>query len=201
MKLYYAPGACSLSVHIALHESGLAFEAVQVATSTKTLPDGSSYLDINPLGYVPCLELPDGERLLEGSAIVQYIADQVPDQHLAPPNGTPARYRLQSWLNFIAMELHRGFAPLLMPDASDALKAATRERLLQRFTWLNGQLDSRDYLTGDTFTVADGYAFVITGWAGRAGIDMSRLTHLALHRARVGARPKVQAAMKAEGLI
>ena len=201
MKLYYAPGACSLSVHIALHESGLAFDTIQVATGTKTLPDGSNYLDINPLGYVPCLELPDGERLLEGPAIVQYIADQVPEKNLAPPNGTPARYRLQSWLNFIAMELHRGFAPLLMPDASDALKAATRERLLQRFAWLNGQLDNREYLMGDAFTVADGYAFVITGWAAMAGIDMSRLTHLALHRARVGARPKVQAALRAEGLI
>jgi glutathione S-transferase len=201
MKLYYAPGACSLSVHIALHESGLAFDTIQVATSTKTLPDGSHYLDINPLGYVPCLELSDGERLLEGPAIVQYIADQVPEKHLAPPNGTPARYRLQSWLNFIAMELHRGFAPLLMPDASDALKAATRERLLQRFAWLNGQLDNREYLMGDAFTVADGYAFVVTGWAAMAGIDMSRLTHLALHRARIGARPKVQAALRAEGLI
>ena len=201
MKLYYAPGACSLSVHIALHESGLAFDTIQVATGTKTLPDSSNYLDINPLGYVPCLELPDGERLLEGPAIVQYIADQVPEKHLAPPNGTPARYRLQSWLNFIAMELHRGFAPLLMPDASDALKAATRERLVQRFAWLNAQLDSREYLMGDAFTVADGYAFVVTGWAAMAGIDMSRLTHLALHRARVGARPKVQAALRAEGLI
>ena len=150
---------------------------------------------------MPCLELSDGERLLEGPAIVQYIADQVPEKHLAPPNGTPARYRLQSWLNFIAMELHRGFAPLLMPDASDALKAATRERLLQRFAWLNGQLDNREYLMGDAFTVADGYAFVVTGWAAMAGIDMSRLTHLALHRARVGARPKVQAALRAEGLI
>lgn len=201
MKLYYAPGACSLSVHIALHESGLAFDTIQVATGTKTLPDSSNYLDINPLGYVPCLELPDGERLLEGPAIVQYIADQVPEKHLAPPNGTPARYRLQSWLNFIAMELHRGFAPLLMPDASETLKAATRERLLQRFAWLNGQLDNREYLMGDAFTVADGYAFVVTGWAAMAGIDMSRLTHLALHRARVGARPKVQAALRAEGLI
>ena len=201
MKLYYSPGACSLSVHIALHESGLAFEAIQAPTNTKTLPDGSSYLDINPLGYVPCLELPDGERLLEGPAIVQYIADQVPRKNLAPPNGTPARYRLQSWLNFIGTELHKGFSPLSTPGLSDEMKTATRERLLHRFTWLNGQLEGKDYLMGDTFTVADGYCFTVTGWAGMAGIDLSQLTHLALYRARVGARPKVQFAMKAEGLI
>ncbi len=201
MKLYYAPGACSLSVHIALHEAGLPFELVKAPTQTKLLPDGSSYLDINPLGYVPCLELPGGERLLEGPAIVQYIADRVPDRNLAPANGTLARYQLQGWLNFVGTELHKGFSPLSTPGLSDEMKTAIRERLIQRFAWLNDQLAGKAYLMGDTFTVADGYAFVVTGWAGMAGIDMSRLTHLALHRARVGARPKVQAAMRAEGLL
>lgn len=201
MKLYYVPGACSLSPHIALHEAGMSFEAIKVSPQTKRLPDGGSYLDINPLGYVPCLELNNGQRMLEGPSIVQHIADQVPEKNLAPANGTHARSELQTWLNFIATELHKGFSPLITPGMPADIKAASLERLKQRFTWLNEQLAGKNFLVGDTFTVADGYCFTITGWAVSAGIDMSHLPHLALHRARVGARPKVQAAMRAEGLI
>jgi glutathione S-transferase len=133
MKLYYSPGACSLSPHIVLHESGLPFQAICAPTKTKKLPDGGDYLAINPRGYVPLLELDDGQRMTEGPAIVQYIADQVPARQLAPANGTMARYRLQEWLTFIGTELHKGgFTPLFSPAANDEFKAATRERLAGR---------------------------------------------------------------------
>jgi len=201
MKLYYSPGACSLSVHIALHEAGLAFEAIPAPTKTHQLPDGSDYYKVNPLGYVPYLVLDSGEALREGPAIVQYIADQAPAKNLAPANGTMARYQLQSWLNFIATELHKGFSPLFNPAMSADAKQVFKGRLLQRLTWLDGELAGKQYLMGDTFTVADGYLFTVTNWAGFVGLDISGLAHLAAYRARVGARPGVQAAMKAEGLV
>jgi glutathione S-transferase len=201
MKLYYSPGACSLSPHIALHESGLAHEAIAAPTKTHKLPDGSDYYKVNPLGYVPYLVLDDGTALREGPAIVQYIADQVPDKKLAPPNGTMARYQLQSWLNFIGTELHKGFSPLFNPAMPDEAKTLSKERLLGRLKWLDGELAGKTYLMGEDFTVADGYLFVVTNWAKPMGIDLSPYPNLVAYRGRVAARPAVQAAMKHEGLL
>ena len=201
MKLYYSPGACSLSPHIALHEVGLAYTPVLASTKSHKLQDGTDYYTINPLGYVPLLELDSGERLREGPAIVQYIADQVPDKQLAPANGTLARYRLQEWLTFIGTELHKGFSPLFNPATPDDYKPLVRERLLQRLQWVDGQLAGKQYLMGDQFTVADGYLFTVTNWAKPTNLDISDLANLAAYRERVGARPAVQAAMKAEGLL
>jgi len=201
MKLYYSPGACSLSPHIALEESGLAYEAILAPTKTKALPDGSDYRQVNPLGYVPYLVLDDGTGLREGPAIVQYIADQAPEKKLAPANGTPARYQLQSWLNFIGTELHKGFSPLFNPAFGDDVKAVFKAKLLERLTWVDGELAGKPYLTGEDFTVADGYLFTVTNWTKPMALDISGLEHLMAWRERVAARPAVQAAMKAEGLI
>ena len=201
MKLYYSPGACSLSVHITLHEAGLPFEPVMAPTKTHQLPDGTDYYRINPLGYVPLLELDDGTRLTEGPAIVQYIADQVPDKQLAPANGTLARTRLQSWLNFISTELHKSFGPLFVPTTPADYKPSIIERLQSRLKWVDDQLAGKQYLMGDTFSVADPYLFTVTNWAAFVGMDISGLANLAAYRARVAARPAVQAAMKAEGLL
>ena len=199
--LYYSPGACSLSPHIALQEAGLAYTPVLASTKSHKLQDGTDFYTINALGYVPVLELDNGERLREGPAIVQYIADQVPDKQLAPANGTLARYRLQEWLTFIGTELHKGFSPLFNPATPDDYKPLVRERLLQRLQWVDGQLAGKQYLMGDQFTVADGYLFTVTNWAKPTNLDISDLANLAAYRERVGARPAVQAAMKAEGLL
>ena len=201
MKLYYSPGACSLSPHIALQEAGLAYTPVLASAKSHKLQDGTDYYTINALGYVPVLELDNGERLREGPAIVQYIADQVPDKQLAPANGTLARYRLQEWLNFIGTELHKGFSPLFNPATPEEYKPMVRERLLQRLQWVDGQLAGKQYLMGDQFTVADGYLFTVTNWTQPTKLDISGLAHLAAYRERVGDRPAVQAAMKAEGLL
>jgi glutathione S-transferase len=200
MKLYYSPGACSLSPHIVLHEAGLAFEALKAPTKTHTLDDGTDYYTINPLGYVPLLELDDGTRLTEGPAIVQYIADQAPLKNLAPANGTLARYRLQSLLNFIGTELHKGYSPLFNPATPDAYKTVVRDKLLQRYQWVDAQLAGKDYLTGENFSVADAYLFVVTSWAPRVGVDLSAYANVAAFMSRVAARPAVQQALKAEGL-
>ena len=201
MKLYYSPGACSLSAHIALHESGLAFEAIAAPTKTHQLLDGTDYYTINPLGYVPLLQLEDGAKLREGPAIVQYIADQVPAKNLAPANGTMARYRLQEWLTFIGTELHKGFTPLFNPAMPAEAKQIAKDRLAQRLTWVDGELADKSYLMGDSFTVADGYLFTVTNWTVPTGVDISTLANLQAFRARMAARPAVQAAMKAEGLL
>ena len=201
MKLYYSPGTCSLSPHITLHESGLKFEHVLAPTKTHKLVDGTDYYTINPLGYVPLLELDDGTRLSEGPAIVQYIADQVPDKELAPANGTVARARLQSWLNFIATELHKGFSPLFSPGTPAEYKTMVIDQLRSRLKWVDGELAGKQYLMGDAFSVADPYLFTVTNWAPMVGVDISGLSHLAEFRARVAARPAVQAAMKEEGLL
>lgn len=201
MKLYYSPGACSLSPHIALHEAGLAFEAIPAPTKTHQLPDGTDYYTINPLGYVPYLTLDDGRSLHEGPAIVQYIADQVPAKQLAPANGTYERYKLQEWLTFIGTELHKSFSPLFAPGTPDATKAASIDRIHNRLKWVEGELTSKQYLMGDTFTVADGYLFTVTNWGQYVGVDLSAYPNLLAYRARVAARPAVQAAMKAEGLL
>lgn len=201
MKLYYSPGACSLSPHIALREAGLAFEPVLASTKSHQLQDGTDYYGINPLGYVPVLELDDGTRLREGPAIVQYIADQAPAKNLAPAAGTLPRYRLQEWLTFIGTEIHKTFSPLFQPAMPEEAKQIFRDRLVSRFQWVDGQLAGKNYLMGDLFTVADGYLFVVTRWAKALNIDLSALANLAAHQERVGARPAVQEALKAEGLL
>lgn len=201
MKLYYSAGACSLSPHIVLHESGLAFQAISAPTKTHKLDDGTDYYTINPLGYVPLLELDDGRRLHEGPAIVQYIADQVPAKQLAPANGTYERYKLQEWLTFIGTELHKGFSPLFNPTTPADYKPSCLQRLTDRLKWVDSELAGKDYLLGSQFSVADAYLFTVTNWAPYVGLDISAFTHLLAYRARVGARPAVVAAMKAEGLI
>jgi glutathione S-transferase len=200
MKLYYSPGACSLSPHIVLHEAGLAFEPVLASTKTHQLADGTDYYTINPLGYVPVLELDDGARLREGPAIVQYIADQVPHKNLAPANGTLPRYRLQEWLTFISTELHKGFSPLFNPAVPADAKKIFADRLLGRLKWIDGQLAGKDYLMGDHFSVADAYLYTVSRWAAPMKIDLSDCPHLEAFQARMAARPAVQAALAAEGL-
>ncbi len=200
MKLYYSPAACSLSPHIALLEAGLPFQAVMASTKTKKLADGTDYLTINPKGQVPVLEFDDGQRLTEGPAIVQWIADQVPDRKLAPPAGTMARYRLQEWLNFITSELHKGFSPLFNPAINDDAKTWFRNKLVERFAWVDQQLAGKTWLMGDDFTVADIYLFVVQSWGGYVGVDLKGFANLQAWAARVAARPAVQAALKAEGL-
>ncbi len=201
MKLYYSPGACSLSPHIVLHEAGLAYTPVLASTKSHKLQDGTDFYTINPLGYVPVLELDDGTRLREGPAIVQYLADQAPHKNLAPANGTLARYRLQEWLTFIGTELHKSFGPLFTPGTPEDYKPQVRERLLGRLQWVDGELAHKPYLMGEQFTVADAYLFTVSNWCGHVGVDISGLQHLAAYRERIAARPAVQAAMKAEGLL
>lgn len=200
MKLYYSPGACSLSPHIVLREAGLAFEPVLAPTKTHQLTDGTDYYTINPLGYVPLLELDDGTRLREGPAIVQYIADQVPNRNLAPANGTLPRYRLQEWLTFIGMELHRSFTPLFNPAMPEEAKKLSRDRIANRFGFVNEQLAGKDYLMGEHFTVADAYLYVVTRWSKPMSIDLAPYPNLAAHHARVAARPAVQEALALEKL-
>jgi glutathione S-transferase len=201
MKLYYSPGVCSLSPHIALREAGLAFEPVLASTKSHKLQDGSDYYGINPLGYVPMLELDDGTRLREGPAIVQYIADLVPTKNLAPANGTLPRYRLQEWLTFIGTEIHKNFSPLFNPSIPDEVKKVFREKLASRYEWVNGELKGKDYLMGEHFSVADGYLFAVTRWTKPLAIDLSPYPNLVAHHERVAARPAVQEAMAFEGLL
>jgi len=200
LKLYYSPGSCSLSPHIALEESGLPYEAILAPTKTKQLPDGSDYRKVNPLGYVPFLTLPDGTGLREGAAIVQYVADQAPAKKLAPPNGTVARYQMQSWLNFIATELHKQFGPLFTPGMPDEIKQTVRDKITGRFSWVNGELADKPYLMGSDFTVADGYLFTVINWTKSVGIDISAFGNLRAYHDRIAARPAVKAVLKAEGL-
>ena len=201
MKLYYSPGACSLSPHIVLNEAGLPFEKIKADTKTKVLPDGSDYRAVNPLGYVPLLELDDGTKITEGPAIVQYIADQVPAKKLAPPSGTMERTKLQTWLNFVSTELHKGFSPLFNPSMPEEAKKIFRERLGTRFAYLDKHLASNDHLMGKDFSVADAYAFVVSNWAKPTNIELEPYANVAAWRSRVAARPAVQAALKAEGLV
>lgn len=201
MKLYYAAGACSLSPHIVLCEAGLPYTLVKTDVRNKKLPDSSSFLDVNPKGQVPVLELDDGSRITEGPAIVQYLADLAPAAKLAPPAGTIERVRVQEWLNFITSELHKGFAPLFAPNTPDDFKPVARARLVEKLTWVDGQLAGRDYLLGSAFSVADAYLFVVTSWCPHAGVELPPLANLQGFMKRMSSRPAVQAAMKAEGLL
>ena len=201
MKLYYSAGACSLAPHIVMHEAGLTFEAISTPTKTHQLPDGSDYYRINPLGYVPYLVLNDGRSLHEVAVIVQYLADQVPEKNLAPANGSFERYKLQEWLNFISSEIHKSFGPLFNPATPAEAKPAFMEKLKSRLAWVDGELANRQYLMGDSFSVADAYLFTVTNWCRIVGLDISAHANLLAYRTRVGARPGVIAAMQAEGLI
>ena len=200
MKLYYSPGACSLAPHIALHELGVPFTAAKVDLHTHKLADGTDYYTVNPKGYVPLLELPGGERLSEAAVILQCIADRKPGA-IAPAFGTMERYRLMEWLNFIATEVHKQFAPLWYPTTPEATKEAQRAKLASRFDVISQTLATQPYLTGEAFTIADAYLFTVVNWAGTLKVDLSRWPALRQFQARVAARPKVQEAMKAEGLI
>lgn len=201
MKLYYSPGACSLATHIALKESGLDFETIAVALSTHTLADGTDYYSINPLGYVPLLALEDGRLLHEVAVILQYVADQVPERQLAPAYGTFERYKLQEWLNVIATEIHKGFSPLFIPKLPDDAKTDIKARLTARLQWIDSALSGKNYLMGEVFTVADAYLFVMQTWSTSVGIDVSALVNLSAFATRTAARPAVQAALRAEGLL
>jgi len=200
MKLYYSPGACSLSPHIVLREAGLAFEPVMAPTKTHKLQDGTDYYTINPLGYVPMLELDDGTRLREGPAIVQYVADQVPSKNLAPAAGTLPRYRLQEWLTFIGTEIHKSFSPLFNPAMPEEGKKVFRDRLANRFAFVDKELAGKQFVMGDNFTVADAYLYTVTRWAKPMAIDLTPYPNLQAHQKRVDARPAVQEALQLEKL-
>lgn len=201
MKLYYSPGACSLSPHIVLQEAGLAHELVLASTKTHKLKDGTDFYTINPLGYVPVLELDDGRRLNEGPAIVQYIADQAPEKQLAPASGSYERALVQSRLNFIGTELHKNFSPLFNPANSDDIKAAAKDKLQNRYQYIESLLATDEYIANNQYSVADVYLFVVTSWAKLVGLDLSQFSQLQAFSARIAARPAVQAALQAEGLL
>ena len=200
MKLYYAPGACSLSPHIVSKELGLPISLQKVNTKDKSMEGGGDFWSINAKGYVPTLELDNGERLTEGPAIVQYLADQKPDAGLAPKNGTLERYRLQEWLNFLTSEVHKQFSPLFRPNTPEDYKPVAKENLAKRFDWLDQQLAGKEYLLGSKFSVADAYLFTLLRWTKPTQIGLDKWPNLKAYVERVGARPKVKEALKAEGL-
>jgi len=199
MKLYYSPAACSLAPHIALEEAGLPYDLVKVDLRTHKLANGSDFYKINPKGYVPVLEIADGERLTEAAVVLQYIADHAPGK-LAPAYGTIARYRLNEWLNFISSEIHKQFGPL-WHDAPEATKATQRATLGKRFVLIEETLAKQPYLTGNAFTVADAYLFTVTRWADPLKVDLTPFPALRKFQERVAARPRVHAALKAEHLV
>jgi glutathione S-transferase len=201
MKLYYAPGSCSLSPHIVARELGFEPTLVKVDTSTKKTADGGDYLAVNPKGYVPALELDDGQVLTEGPAIVQYLADRKPEAGLAPANGTLERYRLQEMLGYINSELHKTYSPLFNPKTTPEVRQEKHDYLRKRYGLLEKALEGKQFLFGDSFTVADAYLFVVTNWSKFVKLDLSDLPNLAAFQGRVAARPAVRAAMTAEGLI
>jgi len=201
MKLYYSPGACSLSPHIALLEAGLPYDLVKVDLRAKTLENGDDYLKINPKGQVPALGLDSGELVTEGPVIVQMIADKAADKHLAPTRDSAERYKLQEWLTYINSELHKNIGPLFNPALSDDAKAVFKDRAIGKFKYVDGQLAGKDYLMGKPFTVADGYLFTMLRWADGMKFDLAGLSNLMAYKARVGARPMVQEALTKEGLM
>jgi len=202
MKLYFAPGACSLSPHIVLHEAGLAAETEKVDLATKKTASGADYTKVNPNGYVPALQLDDGSVLTEGPAIVQYLADRAPTAKLAPANGSNERYHLQERLNFISTEIHKSFSPLFRPTTVAEAKQAALDNLNRRYDFVEKLLADRQYLMGADFTVADAYLFTVTNWGRPLKLDLlSSRPNLKSYMERIGGRPAVQSALKAEGLI
>jgi glutathione S-transferase len=200
MKLYFSPGACSLSPHIVAHEAGIPVTLVKVDTAAKKLSDGSDYWAINPKGYVPALQLDNGELLTEGPTIVQYLADRVPSAKLAPPAGTLERYRVQEMLGYINSELHKTYSPLFRATTTPELRKDREDHLRKRYSIIDKQLAKGPYLFGEQFTVADAYLFTVTNWANFVKLDLSEFPNLLAFQARVAARAAVQAAMVAEGL-
>ncbi len=200
MKLYFSPGACSLSPHIVAHELGIPVELVKVDTKTKKLADGSDFYAITPKGYVPAIGLDDGQVLTEGTAIVQYLADQKPDAKLAPANGTLERTRLQETLGYINSELHKSYSPLFNPATPAEVRTERAEYLRKRYGLMEKQLDGKDFLFGEQFTIADAYLYTVTNWAAYVKLDLSDFPNLLAFQARVSARPAVKAALEAEGL-
>ncbi len=200
MKLYYTPGVCSLSPHIILKESGLPHSLVKTDIRAKTIEGGADYKATNPLGYVPALELDDGTLLTEGPAIVQYIADKVPEKKLAPANGTLDRYKMQSWLNFVSSEMHKGFSPLFNPAMPEEAKTLAKERLAARFQHLDKHFAKNDYLLGSSYSLPDAYLFTVLRWAVPMKIDFAGYPNIQAYQKRVGERAAVKAAMAAEGL-
>lgn len=201
MKLYYAAGACSLSPHIVALEAGIAVELEKVDTKAKRTASGEDYWQINPKGYVPALQLDNGELLTEGTAIVQYLADLKPESGLAPANGTTARYRLQETLGYINSELHKTYTPLFKPDTPDAVRDERKDYLRKRYALLDQHLSKHDWLIGEQFTAADAYLFTVTNWAQHVGLDLSDFPAILAFQQRVSSRPQVQSALKAEGLL
>jgi glutathione S-transferase len=198
MKLYFSPGACSLSPHIVLREAGLPFELEKVDLKTKKTKSGVDFVTVSPKGAVPTLQLDDGQILTEGAAIVQYLADKKPGSNLAPANGTLERYRLQEWLNYIATEMHKSFSPLFKPTTPDEFKATIKEQLRGKVGYLQQQLEGKQYLMGDQFTVADAYLFTILQWAKGVGIDLAQWPAVQQYTDRIRARPAVKEALEAE---
>ncbi len=201
MKLYYSPGACSLSPHIALLEAGLPYDLVKVDLKAKKLENGDDFLKINPKGQVPALALDSGELVTEGPVIVQMIADKAAGKNLAPARDSAERYKLQEWLNYITGELHKNFGPMFSPVLADEAKAFFKDRVMGKFKYLDGVLAGSDYLMGKQFTVADGYLFTMLSWAERMKFDLSAMPNLLAYKARVAARPMVQQALTKEGLM
>jgi glutathione S-transferase len=201
MKLYYMTGACSLASLISLYESGVKFETASLDRKTRKTSDGLDYDQVNSKGYVPALRLDDGQVLTENVAVLLYIADRNPAAKLAPAAGTLERYRLIEWLAFVNSEIHKNFAPLFSPAASEETKQFMRSSLAKRLDWLNTALGSKHFLTGDTFTVADAYLFVVLGWSAHAGIDLAKWGNLQRFHHDLKTRPAVVSALKAEGLL
>jgi glutathione S-transferase len=201
MKLYFSPGACSLSPHIVLEEAGLAADYVKVDLRTHKTADGTDFYTINGKGYVPALQLDDGSLLTEGPAIVQYLADKAPASGLVPANGTLERYRIQEWLNYLSTEIHKSLGLLFDASLPAEVRAGIVARIGKRFDWLTKQIGAKPYLTGEHFTVADAYLFTLLNWKDWLKLDLSQWPALEAYHARVLARPKVQAALKAEGLL
>ncbi|MDE2149758.1 MAG: glutathione transferase GstA [Gammaproteobacteria bacterium] len=201
MKLYYSPGACSLSPHIVAREVGVVPELEKVDLHTHRLDDGGDYLAVNPKGYVPALRLDDGALLTEGPAIVQYLADLKPGVSLAPANGSRARYRLQEWLNYISTEIHKNYSPLFKADLPAEQRRASSEMLTRRYQWVDAALARQPFLMGEAFSVADAYLFTVTLWAQTVKLDLGGFAALTAFQDRVAQRPAVRQAMSAEGLI
>ena len=200
MKLYYMPGACSLSPHIVAREAGIDLQLVKVDGKTKRTENGDDFLAINPKGYVPALELDDGQLLTEGPAIVQYLADLKPASGLAPANGTLARYRLQEVLGYINSEIHKTYSPLFKPDTPEATRQERKEYLRKRYAVLESALATHPWLLGDHFTAADAYLFTVTNWARHVDLDLSDFPAIQAFQHRMLERPAVQEVMDAEGL-
>ena len=201
MKLYYSPGACSLSPHIVANEAGIPLELTKVDVQSKTIARDGDYWHVNPKGYVPALELEDGQVLTEGPAIVQYLADRAPESGLAPANGSFERVRLQELLNYLTSEIHKSYSPLFRPDVLPAVREERLAYLAKRYALVDKQLEGRRYLLGDRFTVADAYLFTLTRWARAVKLDLTGFPNLEAFQKRVGSRKAVLEAMRAEGLI